>query len=303
MIYKKNVILNSLHGDDKKALLALECNGKTTTGKLRLYNFDEQPKGIVTLGVYHDSKVTKAGMIYLGGMVYSLNLDIAQLPLEFSCCVLNIVGGDAKPILYSSTAIKDKLDEVLTKLPEAKHVEDVEHILDESGVDYDDDLKEEINTEIDKAIACTHSCDESEECRTCKYKLYYQQNHSELVQEEINSEKNEHTFYEDMKSHLDKIFEEGEEEGYLENLISQSKWAKVKLSKGEYYVVGIIKEEDEIKYICYGVPGVYQEMPPKELSGYPVWFPLDQTNPKGFGYWLSYQDASSGESVKAVVVE
>lgn len=300
MVYKKNVILTSLHGDDRKALLALECNGYTTSGKLRLYNFNDQPKGIVTLGVYHNSKVTKAGMIYLGGMVYSLNLDMNELPADFSCCMLNFVGGEAKPILYSSSALRDKLDEAFVNLTEAKDVEDVEEILDEHGIDYDDQLKNEIDEEIDKNISCTQSC--GQDCETCKYKLFYQQNYRE-DEEVIEEDKEEENFYHDMKPHLDKIFAEGEEEEYLQALISNSKWTKVKLGKGEYYVVGIIREDDEIKYICYGVPGVFQEFPPKELSGYPVWFPLDENNPKGFGYWLSYQDAKSGDSIKAVVVE
>lgn len=299
MIYKKNVILNSLHGDSKKALLSLECNGQTTSGKLRLYNFDEQPKGIVTLGVYHDSKVTKAGLIYLGGMAYSLNLDMDKLPENFSCCMLNFVGGEAKPILYSSSALNDRLDETFSQLVETKSVSEVENLLDKNEIEYEDDLKEEIESEIDNAMAkdvCMQSCGEN--CETCKYKLYYLQNHKE--EEPKQEEKG--GFYFEMKPHLDKIFEEGEEENYLEILIPNSKWAKVKLTKGEFYVVGTIFEEGEIKYICYGVPGVYQETPPKELSGYPIWFPLDENNRNGFGYWLSYQDAMSGESVKAVVV-
>lgn len=298
MVYKRNVILTSLEGDDKKGLLSLECNGLTTSGKLRLYNFDEQPRGIVTLGVYHDSKVIKAGMIYLGGMLYSLNLDMKELPADFSCCMLNFVGGEAKPILYSNSILKEKLDDAFSRLADAKDLQDVESILDKNEIDYDDNLKEEIENEIDKNISCTQSC--QEECEKCKYKIFYQENHKEDI---LPEEAKETNFYNDMKSHLDKIFEEGEDEEYLQSLIGGSKWTKVKLGKGEYYVVGIIRENDEIRYICYGVPGAFQEIPPKELSGYPVWFPLDQTNPKGFGYWLSYQDAISGESVKAVVVE
>lgn len=313
MVYKKNVILNSLDGDDKKGLLSLECNGHTTSGKLRLYNFDSQPQGIVTLGVYHDSVVTKAGLIYLGGMLYSLNLDMDNLPVDFSCCVLNFVGGSPKPILYSSCGIRDRLDETFDKMKDTKSAEEVEKLLDEKEIDYDDNLKKEINDEIDKAMACGGECDDKKECQKCKYKLYYENNfenknlvlsNEENIEdvEENNDTAQKNNFYQEMKAHLDKIFEEGEEESYLESLIGQSKWVKVKLSKGEYYVVGIIWEDDEIKYICYGVPGVYDKQPPKELSGFPVWFPLDKENPNGFGYWLSYQDAESGESVKAVVV-
>lgn len=300
MIYKKNVILNSLDGDERRALLSLECNGNTTTGKLRLYNFAEQPKGIVTLGVYYDAKVIKAGLIYLGGMVYSLNLDVAQLPTDFSCCMLNFVGGEAKPILYSSSALTSGLDKTFASLTEAKNVDDVERILNDNQITYDDNLQNEIEKEIDKNITCSNLC--TNDCQTCKYKLFYDQHFQEEEHMEKNEEEN-HNFYYEMKGHLDKLFNEGEQEGYLESLIAQSKWTKVKLNKGEYYVVGVVYEDNEAKYICYGVPGVYQEVPPKELSGFPVWFPLDDKNPQNFGYWLSYQDAKTGESIKAVVIE
>ena len=71
---------------------------------------------------------------------------------------------------------------------------------------------------------------------------------------------------------------------------------------GDFYVFGLLYDDNEnIKYVCYGVPAVFEENPPDELSGYPIWLPLDKDNAKGFGYWLTYQDASTGEPVKAII--
>ena len=85
-------------------------------------------------------------------------------------------------------------------------------------------------------------------------------------------------------------------------MIPNSKWVRVEFDgEGDYYILGLIYEGENIKYVCYGVPGIYQKTPPKQLSGYPVWFPLDNEKRESFGYWLTYQDAESGESIKAIV--
>ena len=106
-----------------------------------------------------------------------------------------------------------------------------------------------------------------------------------------------------MKGQIDNLFANNPTEDYLQELIPNSKWVKVGLENEEdYYVLGLIYEKEKLMYISYGVPGVYQKVPPRELSGFPVWFPLDENKPQGFGYWLSYQDADSGESVKAVII-
>ena len=75
----------------------------------------------------------------------------------------------------------------------------------------------------------------------------------------------------------------------------------MELEKENYYVFGLIKKDEQVRYICYGVPGIYQKTPPRELAGFPSWLPLDSQNFEGFGYWLTYQDADSGESVRAIV--
>ena len=67
---------------------------------------------------------------------------------------------------------------------------------------------------------------------------------------------------------------------------------------GEYYVVGLMYENGEIKYVCYGIPSVYGDEPPKELKGFAQWLPIDSTKSDGFGYWITYQDAETGENVK-----
>lgn len=318
MLSRKSIVLNGIEDQSKRAVLTLECDGEVLSGRLRLYNFGVEPNGIISLGIYYDGNVIKAGLIHSSGMLFTFKNQLKNIPDKFSCAVVNFLGGEAKPILYgNSDGYGDReevFDKVISKLSTTKNVDEVENILDKYGIDFDDNEKEEIENVITQNITkedqdlCKEDCSI---CKNCKYKDYYyshfQENESsneddgkDLDKEEISEEKK---FYKEMEGQISQLFDNNPSEEYLANLIPNSKWVKVTISEnGDYYVLGLIYEEDKIKYICYGVPGAYQKTPPRELSGYPVWFPLENDKPQGFGYWLSYQDADSGESVKAIVV-
>ena len=105
-----------------------------------------------------------------------------------------------------------------------------------------------------------------------------------------------------IKEQIDGLFGKYPEEDFLNQIIPNSKWVKIDYEQnGEYYVVGLMYENDKIKYVCYGVPAVFEEEPPKELSGYPIWFSIDKEDPNGFGYWLTYQDAITGQPIRAIM--
>ena len=105
-------------------------------------------------------------------------------------------------------------------------------------------------------------------------------------------------FYDSIRSQLDELFESFPKEEYLCALLQGTDWVKVDYDdNGRYYTVGLIIEDDVVKYICYGVPGKYQKMPPQELKGFCQWLPFDAAAPEGDGYWMMYQDAENGKSV------
>lgn len=309
MFNKKSIVLNGVDNSSRKAVLTLEEDGDILDGKVRLYNFGQEPKGILSLGLYFDGKVVKAGLTHSSPTVYTFFCQISQLPQTFSCAIINVTNGEANPILYGSSCnspSQDEIyDEVISSLSNANTMEEVENILDDYDIDYNDDEKLEIEKEINECFK-NDNCDK---CDQCKYKEYYfknvaniassTENEESLFEEEKSKKDN---FYLEIKSQIDGLFENNPNEEYLEQLIPNSKWVKVDIDNGDYYVLGLIYELDNIKYICYGVPGVYQKYPPKELAGFPIWFPLDEDKNEGFGYWLSYQDAQSGESVKAIII-
>lgn len=295
MFLKKSVVLSGTTNENEKAVLSLEKNNDMYDGRLRLYNFATEPKGILSIGFYNNQNVIKAGLSRTSSMLYTFKLDINSIEDEFSCAVVNFYNGDLKPLLYGNTQGVENNIEKLNKVMNSEFekdvsVEEVKKVLDDNGIDYEKDYKDEIEKEIDKNM---HS-----DCLSCKYrKSFYEKNGVKI---EENTEKLD--FFSEIKSQIDLLFKNNEKEEFLESLIPNSKWVKVEYEEsGDYYILGLIYEQDELLYIVYGVPGIYQKMPPKEISGYPIWFPLDANKPESFGYWLSYQDAKTGESIKAVV--
>lgn len=347
MLTKKNLVLCGINEKEKKAVVTMQCNGEMTSGIVRLYNFSQEPRGIISLGIYADKSVIKAGLTKTGLMTFSFLTELNKIPETFSCAVVNLVGGEITPLLYGGVdegiTNSEVFDKVISSLSRTKNMNEVEQTLDDFGVDYEDKEKTEIESLIDKEMMKNDEMCEKE-CDNCFYKKYYlsieedldedsltnktlsvkgqeekQENKSGenkenncLYNEEIglcNDEKiedsieeKEKNFFSQLKEQIEEVFHNGEEETYLAQLIPNSNWVKVKTEGSDYYVLGLIKEDEEIKYICYGVPGIYQSNPPRFLAGYPVWFPIDINKPQGFGYWLSYQDAESGESVKAMIV-
>ena len=295
MFLKKSVVLSGTTNENEKAVLSLEKNNDMYDGRLRLYNFATEPKGILSIGFYNNQNVIKAGLSRTSSMLYTFKLDINSIEDEFSCAVVNFYNGDLKPLLYGNTQGVENNIEKLNKVMNSEFekdvsVEEVKKVLDDNGIEYEKDYKDEIEKEIDQNM---HS-----DCISCKYrKAFYEKNGVKI---EENTEKLD--FFSEIKSQIDLLFKNNEKEEFLESLIPNSKWVKVEYEEsGDYYILGLIYEQDELLYIVYGVPGIYQKMPPKEISGYPVWFPLDANKPESFGYWLSYQDAKTGENIKAVV--
>lgn len=105
------------------------------------------------------------------------------------------------------------------------------------------------------------------------------------------------SFYEQIASQIEELFAVNERFTLLESLMPDTKWVKIHYDgEGKYYAVGIIGARPD--YLCYGVPGSFSPQPPPELDGYCQWLPADPTKPEESGFWLMYQDASTGESVQ-----
>lgn len=100
-------------------------------------------------------------------------------------------------------------------------------------------------------------------------------------------------FYCSIKKNLDETFTCYPNVKLLEDMIPYSTWVEIK-KEDTPYVVGLIKEGDLPKYVCYGVSSDTGHKPPDDIAKYCQWLPTDEYN----GYWIIFQDADSGETIK-----
>lgn len=109
-----------------------------------------------------------------------------------------------------------------------------------------------------------------------------------------NKEKME--FLNDIIYQLDEMLEKNPPDDILNNIIPNSKF--VKIENESPYVLGVIYEDNVLKYIAYGVPGEYTSLPPKELGVHYQWLPLNPRDVMSDGYFMIYQDAITGDLVE-----
>ena len=113
------------------------------------------------------------------------------------------------------------------------------------------------------------------------------------------------SFYHQIKPQIDSLFVKYKNEELLESIISNSKWIKVEYENNEeFYVLGLVYNDDltMVEYISYGIPSQDNLNPPEELKEYAQWLPIDFDNQKYKGYWIVYQEAKNGETIKVNMV-
>ena len=304
---KRSIVLSDINGNSSvKAVLTLERKEDDIEGMIRFYNLPYEFEGLLTLGFYVENKVIKSGLTKKSNSLYTFFLSEDFIEKNFSCAVIIFKEAEAKPLLYGSTNGRQEevYANIINELSTNSNVENVEKVLDKYGLYYDEEEQKEIDAKIDE-------CMEENKCSKCVYKEQFfskVQSEEKLKNDDATEETEEiqveekDNFYFKLKPQIDKLFENNPIEKNLEEMIPSSKWVKVEYEDdGDFYVFGLRYEGDVIKYVCYGVPAIFEEEPPKELSGYPIFLPLDKNNQKGFGYWLTYQDAETGEPIKAVI--
>lgn len=104
-------------------------------------------------------------------------------------------------------------------------------------------------------------------------------------------------FYERMKDEIDGILSKYPAEKTLEEMIDESKWVRITYGEGGFYVFGVLFTGGAPKYICYGVPTAQSKTPPESMEGLASFLPASPDSEEK-GYWVMYQDAETGASIK-----
>lgn len=145
---------------------------------------------------------------------------------------------------------------------------------------YEDELFTSFSSQKEKEEQIGDNCIEDEK-DFCQSQSYSQQN----------------PYYLSVKEELQEVFSKFPPENCLKSMFPDSQWARINYAENKYYLVGLIKELNTEKYICYGVPATFSNQPPKELDGYCTFIPLSIYDMQGEGFWMMFQDAITGKCI------
>ena len=105
-------------------------------------------------------------------------------------------------------------------------------------------------------------------------------------------------FFERMRREIEGLLKSYPAEESLNAIIPESEWVKISYRDSGYYVFGIIRDDDRPAYICYGVPSTAKNSPPESMENLATFLPVDGER----GYWIMYQDADTGASIKMKII-
>lgn len=103
-------------------------------------------------------------------------------------------------------------------------------------------------------------------------------------------------FYDRMKEETEKLFSSYPRCEELENAVEGSQWVKISYGEKNFYVFGVLKSAGIPRYLCYGLPSNDSSAPPESMRGYASFLPVEADAWAGF--WIMYQDADTGASIK-----
>lgn len=212
--------------------------------------------------------------------------------------------------MVAEKCLENKKEKELTEIALSKAEQDVEKPSSPTTpTPYDDEAVAtenyyELDLEIEKKL---ENLKEKDEVFCCKNGNGDCQNQEEIQKEQDfgfalqdekpNDESQSLPYFKQVERELNDLFNKFPEFTHLSRYFPDSRFVKINYSSDKYYIVGVIKENAQEKYICYGVPEKYSDTPPKELDGYATFIPLSLFDLKGDGFWVIFQDALTGNAI------
>ena len=314
--YKKILVLNQIekncffNSKEISGIARVESEDNVTTLSLSLINFPFLSDGEYFLAVLFENSPIE--IISLGKKPTSFIKVFYSLAYfnEFSIGIF-YRNQECSPVAFSRT---DKgvdlpsLTMLLNKSEASKNLSENPTIYDDEAVATEDyfALEEKIKDKIQlvegwenerqpNEVAKNDSlCEKDSKKRTIR--ADGNEDEEKLIQSQTYND--DYPYYQSAKNELDNLFRKFPAENSLSSVLPNSRFCRINYSADKYYVVGVVKEENKEKYICYGVPGAFTEEPPKELKDYCCFLPKSIFNLKGDGFWMMFQDAVTGNCVK-----
>lgn len=303
---KQTVILCGALNEVATLTIEKKLNGVFST--IKAYNLHN--KDNLILGLNINNKIIKQNVSLNASNTYTFKLKDVDSIDSVECVIVSNNNGNFEPVLWCKN--KDKYDKLLAEF-NSVYVNSVNanveyktndlndnkaHLFEATNSEINDVIDKELES-VDNEINFDANAEEIED-------VFNEVNESENVEENIFYEENkklsnlkDNEFFELISEQIDDLFDNYPRVDELEELIPSSKWVKIDFeNNGNEYVLGLIYENFDLKYICYGVPGEFGSLPPKQL-GKCQWLPLNPALPQN-GYWVIYQDASTGDKVDII---
>lgn len=330
-IIKKNIILIPAEYDGNstlKGILSLEYYDNKVLGSLRCFNL-KKTNEVYDVGIAVGDNIfkTKASVNDLTNLKVQIN-SACEPSKKVSCVIVSIQNKSYSTLLWGSTQITKANQnslEIQNLIQKANIMDIQEKSFSKQAEEIIGSVKEKfLQTQSENNAQMILKNDnnyQDENLRAKNLQIsevqedifqdellenYIDKVYAETEQDSNNqsynyTKPNRENFFSKVSGQVKRLFQNGEPVEQLEKIIPDSKFCKVS-NGGEFYVFGIIYENGIEKCLCYGVPSEYSSVPPKELEGYCQWLPVDADNYNGKGYWLTYQDAKTGENISVEII-
>lgn len=277
MVLKRTIILSNKDKDYDRAVafVNIKRDSRGTQAVLKCYNLQNFDK--LCFGLCEDDKqiIKQEFDPSAHEVVFNVNSNF-DIDGDVGCVIVSIKGEEVRPILWGKTGCLDVL------FPQKEIVRD-----DKGRFSKKEELFEPLpDMELDRLV--------NEEMEKQEVKV------SAIEEDTLSGNQglDGDTFYALISDQVEELFNKYPKEEVLQQLVPHSKWVKVSYDdKGQEYAVGLIYEEEVLKYLAYGVPASKDAEVQEEIQPYSQWIPLDPTSPDSRGFWVMYQDAITGDSV------
>ena len=298
-----------------RGIITIDCSRGLLSGKLRTYNLVINTTEVV-VAVFHNGKVEKAFLkpIERGAYIFNLAGDFDDLTDLYFALVW------AKDILLSGGLI-------------ANSIADIESLLNQGeGQDYDEESEKDVEQYFmqQENIAHIENIETSANISAPDAMSYIDNVNLDMSDEQVypipngvasetkdieeedvstndtknaNKEGKVEDFFSSISEQVDELLAKYPEDEQLNAIVPDAKFIKIENNESsESYILGVIYQDGEMRYLAYGVPSNYDSEPPEELKGKCQWLPVDPSDPLTDGYYVIYQDTKSGELVNIDIV-
>ena len=281
--YKKTILLsNQITKDKGMAILTIEKTSAGIFGSVKC--FDVVKNNNLVLGISVDSKqVLKENISLNSGNVYNFKLhNDFEIDGKIGCVLAEVYSDNVNVLLWGTNGAKSEYKQNI-----------VNNFINEKEsrkTAIKNDISSVVKTNANEAIEVEVSKNKTEEKINSELFETDEKEINKIIDEEMDGA----DFFGLIGEQITDLFEKFPLDEKLCELIPNSRWVRIDYEgNGKEYVLGLIYENDEVRYVCYGVPSRFDVEPPNELQPYSQWLQIDENE----GFWVIYQDAKTGDSI------